>query len=332
MHDVEHQITAGAVMRAAVLRALGEAPRCEEVPLPRAAEDEEVVRVTACPLTNLDRARAAGTHFSAPTRLPAVCGASLAAGTLPDGSRVLFRAPGGAMAEWAVTRRAWCSPIPDSVDDAVAAAVQNPGVSAWNALEWRAGLRPGESVLVLGATGVAGQLAVQIAKHLGAGRVVAAGRNPRVLAELPALGADAVVRLDRPDDAVRHALRAAAGDQDFDVVLDYLWGRPAEVFVSTLGSADMELRFSRTRLVQIGVMAGPTLNLSAEVLRSSGLEIVGSGTGNAPPAEVLAGALDQVLGLLADGVLRMEVSRVPLTRVRDVWDLDQRGRRTVLMP
>ncbi|MFE9355572.1 zinc-binding alcohol dehydrogenase family protein [Streptomyces olivaceoviridis] len=315
-------------MRAAVLRALGEPPRCEDVPEPRAAEGEEVVRVTACPLTNLDRARAAGTHFSAPARLPAVCCAALAAGRLEDGSRVLFRSSGGTMAERAVTRRAWCSPIPDAVDDALAAAVQNPGVSAWNALEWRAKLRPGESVLVLGATGVAGQLAVQLARHLGAGRVVAAGRNPRVLAGLPALGADAVVRLDQPDDA----LREAAGGADYDVVLDYLWGHPTEVFISTLGSADMELRFSRTRLVQIEVMAAPVLSLSAEVLRSSGLGIMGSGTGNAPPAEVLARQLGRVLDLLADGGLRLEVSRVPLTRVRDVWDLDQRGRRTVLVP
>lgn len=319
-------------MKAAVLRAVGEPPCCEEVPEPLAAEGEEIVQVTACPLTNLDRARAAGTHFSAPAALPAVCGSALAAGRLRDGSRVLFRAPGGTMAERAVTRGVWCSPIPEAVDDALAAAVQNPGVSAWNALEWRARLRPGETVLVLGATGVAGQIAVQIAKHLGAGRVVAAGRNPRVLAELPALGADAVVRLDQPDDALRRDVREAAGGASFDVVLDYLWGRPTEVFISTLGSADMELRFSRTRLVQIGVMAAPALTLPAEVLRSSGLEIVGSGTGNAPPADVLARELAQVLGLMADGGLRMEISRVPLTRVHEVWNLDQRGRRTVLMP
>lgn len=319
-------------MRAAVLRALGEPPCCEEVAEPHLEEGEEVVQVTACPLTNLDRARAAGTHFSAPAKLPAVCGSALAAGRLPDGTRVLFRSPGGTMAERAVTRHGWCSPIPEGVDDALAAAVQNPGVSAWNALEWRAKLQPGESVLVLGATGVAGQIAVQVAKHLGAGRVVAAGRNPRVLAGLPALGADATVQLDQPDDALRRALRDAAGPADFDVVLDYLWGRPTEVFISTLGFADMELRFSRTRLVQIGVMASPTLNLSAEVLRSSGLEIVGSGTGNAPPAEVLARELGQVLDLLAGGRLRMEVNRVPLTRVRHVWDLDQQGHRTVLIP
>ncbi|MET8745889.1 zinc-binding dehydrogenase [Streptomyces sp. NPDC004728] len=319
-------------MRAAVLRALGELPSCEDVQEPLLDEGEEVVHVTACPLTNLDRDRAAGTHFAAPAVLPAVCGSALAAGRLPDGTRVLFRSTGGTMAERAATRRAWCLPIPDGLDDALAAAVQNPGVAAWNALKWRAELRPGESVLVLGATGVAGQIAVQLAKHLGAGKVVAAGRNPRVLAALPALGADATVRLDQSDDALRHDLRDAAGGEDFDVVLDYLWGRPTEVFVSTLGFADMELRFSRTRLVQIGAMATPALRLPAQVLRSSGLEIMGSGTGNAPPPEVLARELGQTLDLLADGRLRMEIERVPLARVRHVWNLDQQGRRTVLIP
>ncbi len=143
-------------MLAAVMRSLGELPCVEDVPEPTPGEGQEVVRVTACPLTNLDRARASGNHPAAPTALPAVCGA-IAVGTLPDGARVLFRSPAGAMAERAVTRREWCSLIPDGVDDALAAAIQNPGVSAWNVFEWRAKLRPGERVLILGATGVAGQ-------------------------------------------------------------------------------------------------------------------------------------------------------------------------------
>jgi NADPH:quinone reductase-like Zn-dependent oxidoreductase len=313
------------------LHALGELPRFERVPDPTPGEGHEVVRVTACPLTNLDRARAAGTHFSASAELPAVCG-STAAGMLPDGTRVLFRSPAGTMAELAVTRREWCSPIPDGVDDSLAAAIQNPGVSAWNALEWRAKLRAGERVLILGATGVAGQVTVQLARHMGAGRIVAAGRNPRVLASLPALGADAIVRLDQPDDALRCALRTQAGDEGYDVVMDYLWGRPTEVLISMLGEAGMGPRFSRTRLIQVGVMAGPNVSLPAEVLRSSGLEILGSGTGNVPPARVLARMLGQVLALLARGELRIEVNRVPLAQVRQVWDLDQRGRRTVLIP
>ncbi|MFE4973308.1 zinc-binding alcohol dehydrogenase family protein [Kitasatospora sp. NPDC056651] len=318
-------------MRAAVLHALGERPRYQDLPEPTPVAGEEPVRITACPVTNLDRARAAGTHFAAPAELPVVLG-SLAAGVLSDGARVLFRSAHGVMAERATTRRAWCTPIPDTVDDVAAAAVQNPGVSAWISLTWRAGLRPGESVLVLGATGVTGRLAVQLAKRFGAGRVVAAGRDPQGLAELRELGADRTIRLDVPDRDLDRALRDAAGPDGFDVVLDYLWGRPTEIYLNTLVVNDMVLRHSRTRLVQVGVMAGPTLTLPAEVLRGSGLEILGNGTGNAPPPEVLSSALAQVLDLLGAGALRIATHPVPLARVAEVWDLDQRGRRTVLIP
>lgn len=318
-------------MKAAVLHALGERPLFADVPEPVPAEGQEIVEVTACPLTYLDRALAAGTHFAAPTVLPAI-GGSLAAGRLSDGTRVLFRAAGGTMAERAVTRRELCTPIPDGMDDALVAAVQNPGVSTWAALEWRARLRPGERVLVLGATGFAGQVAVQLARHLGAGRIVAAGRNPRVLAMLPGLGADATIQLDQPDDTLRAAFRDEAIGPGFDVVLDYLWGRPAEVFVSALGRTDMELRSLRTRLVQVGAAAGARVVLPAETLRSSGLEICGFGTGNAPPVEELARVRDRVTGLLAAGDLRIDINRVPLSQVEEVWDLDQRGARTVLVP
>ncbi|MEV4517961.1 zinc-binding dehydrogenase [Dactylosporangium sp. NPDC049525] len=315
-------------MKAAVLHALGRRPRFQDVPEPPPGVGQELVRVTACPLTNLDRVLAAGTHFASPTALPAVCG-SLAAGTLPDGARVLFRSAGGTMAERALTRRELCTPIPDGLDDALAAAVQNPGVSTWAALQWRARLQPGERLLILGATGVAGQVAVQLARRLGARRIVAAGRNPRVLATLPGLGADATIQLDQPDEALRDAFRAEGG---FDVVLDYLWGRPTELFISTLGSTDMQLRSSRTRCVQVGTMAGAHVALPAEVLRSSGLEILGFGTGNAPPPEHLARLLHDVMALLAGGGLHIDVNRVPLALVEEVWDLDQQGTRTVLIP
>jgi NADPH2:quinone reductase len=322
-------------VKAAVLHALGRRPQFQDVPEPAPGDGQELVRVTACPLTNLDRVLAAGTHFASPATLPTVCG-SLAAGTLPDGARVLFRSAdgtmGGAMAERALARRELCTPIPDGLDEVLAAAVQNPGVSTWAALEWRAQLRPGERVLILGATGVAGQVAVQLARRLGAGRVVAAGRNPRVLATLPGLGADATIQLDQPDQALRDAFRAEGGAGGFDVVLDYLWGRPTELFISTLGSTDMRLRSARTRCVQVGGMAGAHVALPAEVLRSSGLEILGFGTGNAPPPEHLARLLRDVLALLAGGGLHLDVNRVPLAQVEEVWDLDQQGTRTVLIP
>ncbi len=315
-------------MKAAVLHAVGEVPRYEDAPEPVVGEGQELVRVTACPVMNYDRAWAAGTHYSSPGKLPTVCG-FIGAGELADGARVLFGSRDGVMAERAVTQRKWCTVIPDGIDDAVAAAIQNPAMSAWTALEWRAKLQAQERVLILGATGVTGQLAVQLAKQLGAGHIVAAGRNQRVLDLLPGLGADATIQLDQSEDALREAYRAHG---PFDIVLDYLWGRPTEVLLSTFGATDMEIRFARTRLVQVGVMAGQTLNLDAEVLRSHALEILGSGSGNAPPLEVITSYLPKVMDMVASGALRIEITRVPLAEVESAWNLDQGGRRTVLVP
>jgi NADPH2:quinone reductase len=146
-------------------------------------------------------------------------------GELEDGTRVFFggpRKPYGSMAQLTVARRPFCWPVPDGVDDLAAAALPNPALSSWLPLAYSARLKPGETVLVLGATGSAGKLAVQIAKRLGAGRVVAAGRNAEVLESLTDYGADATVRLDGDDEEVARAFAAAAGEGGFDVILDYL--------------------------------------------------------------------------------------------------------------
>jgi NADPH2:quinone reductase len=320
-------------MKAAVLHALGERPRYEDVPDPVPQDGEQVVRVLACPLTNFDRAQSAGSHYSSTTiRLPSVCG-DIAAGALADGRHMLFGSVGGTMADLAVTAPAWCSPIPEGIDVAVAAAIHNPGLSAGLALQWRAALQPGETVLVMGGTGVTGKVAIQLAKQLGAGRVVASGRNPERLASLAALGADAVVQLDRPDSEIRDDLRELGGEHGYDVILDYLWGHPTEILLEALGTAhDMSLRFVRTRLLQVGVMAGPTISLPAKVLRASGLEIMGNGSGTAPPAELIESQLNSLMTLVAQGRLSIDVRRMPLAEVADAWDQDQKGRRTVLVP
>ena len=144
------------------------------------------------------------------------------------------------MAEYSVARPQMTFPIPDGLDDAVAAAAWNPGLSAWLAFGWRCPLQPGATVLILGATGVTGKLAVQAARHFGAGRVVAAGRNQQVLDLLPQLGADAGIQLGQPDDALAAAFAAQAGEGGYDLVIDYLWGHPAEVFLTSIGHNDAQ--------------------------------------------------------------------------------------------
>jgi NADPH:quinone reductase-like Zn-dependent oxidoreductase len=324
-------------VKAAVLHALGQVPRWEDFPEPVPGDGEELIEVTAAPLNNIDRIRADGSHYSvrsgehAPGGLPAVPGI-VGAGRLPGGQRVLFSSEHGTMAEYSAARPQMTFPIPGGLDDAVAAAAWNPGLSAWLTLGWRCKPEPGQTVLILGATGVTGKLAVQAARHFGAGRIVAAGRNQQVLDLLPRLGADAVVQLGQPDDALAAAFKAQAGDHGYDIVIDYLWGHPLEVFLSSAGHHDAQLRSGRIRVLQAGDMAGPVVSLPAAVLRSAGLEILGAGTGTMPPIDVATGMLRELLDLLAAGKLRIDIEKAPLSAVSEVWGRDQQGRRPVFTP
>jgi NADPH2:quinone reductase len=322
-------------MKAAVLHALGDPPRYEDFPDPQPRDGEVRVRVVAASLKNIERAMASGSHYDAPRELPAVCGVD-GVGALDDGSRVFCggaRSPYGMMAERTVVAGIRCLPVPEGVDDDTAAALPNAALSSWLPLVWRAKLQRGETVLILGATGIAGKLAIQIAKHLGAGRVVAAGRNARVLRTLPDLGADATIRLDQPDEELIAAFRREAAHKPFDVVLDYVWGHPTEVLLHALTTHDVMAENHRMRLIEIGDMAGSTLSLPAAALRSSGLEIYGSGGGGSIPHTAIFDLFPQLWALAARGELRIDTEAVSLAEIESAWRrTDLAGRRLVIKP
>ena len=293
-----------------------------------------VVQVKAASLKNIDKAMASGSHYDSHRELPVICGVDGVA-VLGDGTRVFCggcRPPYGMMAEQAVVSRAWCLPVPDGVDDGTAAALPNPALSAWLSLVWRAHLKQGETVLILGATGVAGKVAIQIAKHLSAGRVVAAGRNASILETLPDLGADATIALDQSDPELTNAFSREAGHQRFDIVLDYVWGHPTEVLLDALTGHDVMAESDTLRLIEIGDMAGPTVSLSAAALRSSGIEIYGSGGGSIPHTAIFE-AFPQIWALAARGELRIDTEPVPLAEIENAWQRnDLPGRRLVIIP
>ena len=320
-------------MNAAVLHTLGKPPRFEQFPEPTPGKDEAIVHVRAAALKPVDQAMASGSHYASFRELPVVCGVD-GVGHLDDGTRVFFAAPRrpyGAMAQRSVT--SWYLPIPEGVDDDTAAALVNPGMAAWLPLTWRAELAPGETVLILGATGVAGKLAVQIAKLLGAGRVIAAGRNEQALSTLQGLGADAIIRLDKRGQDLTEAFAREAGETGFNVIIDYLWGRPTEALLAAITRSDLIPRGSRIRLVEVGESAGPTISLPAAALRSSGLEIYGSGSGAVPPREILIDTFHQLMARAARGELRVDTERVPLTDIEEAWQRQvQGGRRLVIVP
>lgn len=320
-------------MKAAVLHELGKPPRYEDFPDPAAGPNETVVQVRAASLKSVDKQLAAGTHFASPRELPAICGTD-GVGTLPDGSRVFFggaRRPYGAMAQRTVVPAAFCFPVPDALDDATVAAVPNPGVSAFLSLTHRAKLAQGEKVLILGATGVTGKLAVQIAKQLGAARVIAAGRNPQQLEKLKGLGADTTIQLNQPEDALRKAFAQEAGEQGFNVIIDYVWGRPTEILLAAITRSEFAAVNPETRLVQVGEGAGPTIALPAAVLRSTALTILG--TAGVPAGEILFAAMNQVLSWAATGTLQIETESIPLAEIEKLWQQPEpAGRRRVLIP
>lgn len=319
-------------MNAAVLHTLGKPPRCEQFPEPVAGPGEVIVNVHAAALKPVDKQMASGSHYASPRETPFVCGID-GVGHLSDGQRVFFggcRPPYGAMAEQTVVHKAFTFPVPDGVSDELAAALPNPGVSAWLTLTFRAKLAPGESVLILGATGVTGRLAVRLAKLLGAVRVVAAGRNQQILDAMGQLGADATIRLDMPAKDLEEAFVREAGESGFQVVIDYVWGQPTEAFLSAITTREFAAVKSETRLVQVGESAGATIALPASVLRSTALTIMG--TAGIPPGNVLADALRQVMAYAANGELQVDTKRVPLADIESAWQAEQHGPRLVVIP
>lgn len=310
-------------MKAAVVTAAGLEPVFGDFAEPVPAAGEVCVTVTAAAISQVAKARAAGSHYSAAGRFPFVAGID-GVGRLDDGSRVYFvmpRAPFGSMAERSVVAAERCLPLPDDLDDVTAAAIANPGMSSWAALTERARLRPGETVLVNGATGTSGRLAVQIARHLGAAKVIATGRNIEGLREVAALGADVTIPLADADAALPEQFAAGV-----DVVIDYLWGGSAESLLIAAARAGRDA--APLRFVQVGSVAGADITLPGAVLRSSAIELMGSGIGSIP-FDRLGAAIGAVLRAVKPAGLQIAVTPVPLADVEQAWPRDDSTRRTV---
>jgi NADPH:quinone reductase-like Zn-dependent oxidoreductase len=314
-------------MKAAVVESYAGAPRYAEFANPEPGEGEVLVRVTAAGLHPIVKALASGSHYGSTGQLPFVAGVD-GVGRLEDGTRVFFggaRSPFGTMAERALAAQGRYLTIPDSLDDVTVAAMMNPGMSSWAALAQRAHFVQGESVLILGATGSAGQMAVQIAKRMGARRIVAVGRDAQTLEETKALGADATVALTQERDALVAALRTEIYGNGVDVVLDYLWGSVAEAALAAIALQGLDHKSRPIRYVQIGSSAGPAITLPAATLRSSGLEMVGSGFGSVSMAKLFA-SLAEFMQSAAERPFAIQTLAAPLSDVERLWNSPEKGR------
>ncbi|MFE7526129.1 zinc-binding alcohol dehydrogenase family protein [Kitasatospora sp. NPDC057542] len=302
-------------MRAAVLVEEGAVPQIGDFADPQAREGQVVVTVTAAGVHHLDLEKASGA-YGVPV-FPYVVGSD-GVGRTADGRRVYFDAPVSPYGSWAertVAPEANLLDLAEGVDDVTAAALGHTGLAAWCALSWRAGLQPGESVLVLGASGALGSVAVQAAKAQGASHVIAAGRDPDRLRRARERGADATVVVDAGTN-LSAAFRTAAGSHGIDVVIDTLWGEPALAALQAVSRG--------ARHIQIGNSAAATIELPAAMLRYNALQIL-SFTITDVPLEALRTAYRNLTEQAAEGKISVDTKALPLADVATAWEQQRRG-------
>lgn len=321
----------GVSVHAAVITSFDTPPTYREFPTPTPRPPDEVlVDVIASGLHPRVRSQANGSHYTSTAELPLVPGVD-GVGRAPDGTLRYFVLPDtvmGAMAEQTVIDLRRSVVLPEDTDPVRIAAAMNPAMSSWVALRRRISFQPGQRVLILGATGNAGQLAVQIAVHLGAGYVIGAGRQPERLAALAGLGADATVSLNGEPADVAHRLAEAAGD--VDVVIDYCWGQPAtdamRAIVQHRTDPGVPLAW-----IEVGSVAGPTAEIPSAALRAVRLQIVGSGQGSVPTRDIVV-ELPALATALADGAFRVDARPVALAEVASAWSDTDARQRIVITP
>ena len=322
-------------MKAAIIYQKGELPQYTDVAEPVAANDDEVLAtVKAVALKHFDKGRATGSHYSsdAPKENGRIIGSDGVC-ILSDGTRVYGMGVGGMMAEKALIEKDRIVKLPDGVSDAAAAALANAVIGSAMGLRFKADIQPGDVVLINGATGFTGKVAVQIAKHYGAKKVIATGRNQQSLQGLLALGADEIISLKQDDAQFTAQLTAIYASTPVDVIIDYLWGHTAEMILASLkGKGNFT---HKTRFVSVGAISGDVIQLSAENLRSVDLQLSGSGLGSWSKAQVhslFTDILPEMFQLAADGKLKVETIEVNLKDIADLWDLDvPDGKRLVVM-
>jgi NADPH:quinone reductase-like Zn-dependent oxidoreductase len=311
-------------MKAALVKEPGTTPVYADFAEPAVTAGVVRIAVVASALSHVTKSRASGKHYSSSAKLPFVPGVD-GTGVLEDGTRVYFvlpEAPFGGMAEYCIVKKARCIPLAAALDDVTAAAIAIPGMSSWAALAERAKLVKGETVLINGATGVSGRLAVQISRYLGAGKIIATGRNAETLQSLKALGADETISLTQDNDALESAFQQQF-QQGIGVVLDYLWGQSAELLLAAGAKASPEA--VPLRFVQIGAMSAATITLPSAALRSSAIDLMGSGIGSIPMPRLL-GAIEHLLTATVPGGLEIATNAVPLSQVEDHWSNENQAR------
>ncbi|MGN7708568.1 quinone oxidoreductase family protein [Chryseobacterium sp. 22543] len=320
-------------MKAAVVFEKGSIPQYADFPEPEVQENEILVSVKAASIKNLDKARAGGNHYSTENQehQPTIIGTD-GAGYLENGNKVYFFSKKGTVSEKAAADEKMIIPIPEELDFSLAAALPNAVMGSAMALKFKAGLQPGNTVLINGATGITGRIAVQIAKIYGAGRVIVTGRNEKSLESLLELGADEVISLKLDDHDFKQKIKEVHQETPIDIILDYIWGHSVEMILSAFKGYGT---FShKTKLVTIGGMSGDTVQLSSQILRGTDIQISGSGLGSWTKEEsalLFSEIIPEMYQAAVEGKIKMETEEVDIKNIEAVWNAEiQSGKRLVI--
>jgi len=311
-------------MKAAVMYQKGELPQYVDFPEPTAQNNDEIlVTVTAVAIKHLDKSRASGKYYSseAKTKEGRVIGGDGVC-LLADGTRVYGMGISGMLAEKAIIDKHRIVNIPDGLDDVNAAALPNAVMGSAMGLKFKADIQTGDVVLINGATGFTGRVAVQIAKHYGAKKVIVTGRNQKSLDDLLSLGADEAISILQDDESFKSQIAAIHAQTPIDVVIDYLWGHTAEIILSCVkGNGSFT---NRIRYVSVGSMTGDLIQLSAANLRSTDLQLTGSGLGAWSKKQIgifFKEILPEMYQLAVEGKLKVETITVKLEDIAELWDM-----------
>lgn len=318
-------------MKAAVLNKLGTSPQYQDFDEPIIEENQLLVNVKFSSIKNLDKLRASGTHYASYKETPVIVGFD-GVGELENGDLVYAQGLTGMLAEKAVIDKRKYTILPNGIDCVSASALPNAVMGSALALE-KGGMKTGYNVLINGATGVTGKLAVQLAKYYNASKIIITGRNQLVLDELHKLGADVSINLTDKEDQIIENLSELHQLQPVDLIIDYLWGRPVELIIKSLnsyGATDAH----KTTLVTVGDMAGKSINLESGFLRSNNFSIIGSGLGSLSHADMLRyniEVLPKMFDLLAKKIINIDTLVDNLNNIENAWNMAiPNGKRLVI--
>ncbi|QSB28337.1 zinc-binding alcohol dehydrogenase family protein [Flavobacterium sp. CLA17] len=308
-------------MKAAVVYKKGELPQYTDFPDPIVENENQVlIAVKAAAVKNLDKNIASGKHYSADEKETAKVAGGDGVGLLEDGTRVYALGVTGMIAEKAIIDKNKMVKVPEGLDDCTAAALPNAVAGSAMALRFRADIQKGETVLINGATGVTGKIAIQLARHYGAKRITVTGRNEEALKTLLNLGADEYVVLTQPEEEFIAEIKKIYSNTPIDIIIDYLWGPSAELILKSLkGDGSFT---PKTRFVSVGSLSGDTIQLSSEILRSVDLQLSGSGFGSWTKKEMMqliTEILPEMFDLAVSKKLVIETVAVALKDIEKVW-------------